>query len=128
MTQIDDTRTWSEVQSKSYTKFKLNISKHARGNWGKVCNFCILSSKRGITPTKIDANWRQSYLICCTVTVNVEIFAWGNFRAFVFFAKITPTRKLNSHTFMKEIGKVSWKIPPREMPCQYFREIFPQRK
>ena len=29
-------------------------------------------------------------------TVNVEIFAWGNFRVFralVFFAKITPTRK-----------------------------------
>ena len=29
-------------------------------------------------------------------TVNVEIFTWGNFhifRAFVFFAKISPTRK-----------------------------------
>ena len=27
-------------------------------------------------------------------TVNVEIFAWGNFRVFVFFAKITPTRNV----------------------------------
>ena len=29
---------------------------------------------------------------------------------------------------MKEIGVVSWKLPPREMSCQCFREIFPQRK
>ena len=29
---------------------------------------------------------------------------------------------------MKEIGVVSWKLPPHEMSCQHFREIFPQRK
>ena len=29
---------------------------------------------------------------------------------------------------MKEIGIESWKLPPREMSCQHFREIFPQRK
>ena len=29
---------------------------------------------------------------------------------------------------MKEIGVVSWKLPPREMSYQHFREIFPQRK
>ena len=57
----------------------------------------------------------------------MEIFVWGNFRAFVFFAKITPTRKLNPFTFMKEIGVVLWKLPLREMSCQHFREIFPQR-
>ena len=26
---------------------------------------------------------------------------------------------------MKEIGVVSWKLPPREMSCQSFREIPP---
>ena len=26
---------------------------------------------------------------------------------------------------MKEKGVVSWKLPPREMSCKYFREIFP---
>ena len=26
---------------------------------------------------------------------------------------------------MKEIGEVSWKLPPREMSWQYFRENFP---
>ena len=26
---------------------------------------------------------------------------------------------------MKEIGVVSWKLPPREMSCQHFREIIP---
>ena len=31
------------------------------------CISSILSSKRGITPTKIDANWRHSNLICSTL-------------------------------------------------------------
>ena len=35
---------------------------------GKLCISNILSSKKGITPTKIDVNWRHSNLICCTVT------------------------------------------------------------
>ena len=26
---------------------------------------------------------------------------------------------------MKEIEVVSWKLPPREMSCQHFREFFP---
>ena len=30
-----------------------------------------------------------------------------NFRAFVFFVKFTPTRKLNPYAFMKEIGVIS---------------------
>ena len=29
---------------------------------------------------------------------------------------------------MKEKGGVLWKLPPREMSCQHFREIFPQGK
>ena len=29
---------------------------------------------------------------------------------------------------MKELGVVSWKLPPREMSCQHFHEIFAQRK
>ena len=54
------------------------------------------------------------------------IFAF--FALLVFFAKFTPTWKLNPYAFMKEIGVISWKLPPREMSCQHFREIFPQRK
>ena len=50
------------------------------------------------------------------------------FRTCVFFAKITPTGKLNPNAFMKEIGVVSWKFPPREMSYQHFHEIFPQQK
>ena len=29
---------------------------------------------------------------------------------------------------MKEIEVIFWKLPPREMSSQYFREIFPQQK
>ena len=47
------------------------------------------------------------------------------FRTFVFYAKITPMRKYNPHAFMKEIVVVSWKLPPRELSCQHFREIIP---
>ena len=28
---------------------------------------------------------------------------------------------------MKEIGVISWKLPPREMSCQHFCEIFPSK-
>ena len=43
------------------------MSKHVREKCGKLCISNILSSKRGITPIKIDANWRHSNLICSTV-------------------------------------------------------------
>ena len=35
------------------------MSKRVREKCGKLCIFSIRSSKRGITPTKIDGNWRQ---------------------------------------------------------------------
>ena len=42
-------------------KFQLNLSMHVYN-----CVFPV-SPERGITPTKIDANWRHSNLICSTV-------------------------------------------------------------
>ena len=55
------------IKTKSYTKFQLNMSKHVGEKCGKLCISSILSSKRGIPPLKIDANWRHSNLICSTV-------------------------------------------------------------
>ena len=43
------------------------LSKHVREKCGKLCISTILSSKRGITPTKIDGNWRHLNLVCSTV-------------------------------------------------------------
>ena len=43
------------------------MSKHVEEKCGKLCISNILSPKKGITPSKIDANWRQSNLICSTV-------------------------------------------------------------
>ena len=43
-------------KTKSYAKVQLNMSKHVREKLRKLCIFSILSSKRGIIPTKIDAN------------------------------------------------------------------------
>ena len=54
-------------KTKSNAKFQLNMSKRVREKCGKLCTFSILSSIRGITPTKIDGNWRHSNLICSTV-------------------------------------------------------------
>ena len=53
---------------------------------------------------------------------------------FVFFTHLSSSLKLpphenkNPYVFMKEMGVVSWKLPPREMSCKHFRDIFPQRK
>ena len=52
--------------TKSYAKFQLNMSKHVGEKCGKLHITYILSSQRGITPSKIDAKWRQSNLICST--------------------------------------------------------------
>ena len=38
------------------------MSKHVGENCGKLCISCILSSKRGITPSKLDGNRRHSKL------------------------------------------------------------------
>ena len=54
-------------KTKSYAKFQLNMSKRVREKCGKLCIFSILSSKRDITPTKIDGNRRHSNLICSTL-------------------------------------------------------------
>ena len=67
-------------------------------------------------------------------TPQPEVCMWGVFKRYDYvhlnlltsqYAKITPTRKLNPYAFMKEIGVVSRKFPPREMSYQHFREIFP---
>ena len=55
-------------KTKSYANFQLNMSKHAREKCGILCISSILSSKRGITPTKIDASWWHSNMICSTGT------------------------------------------------------------
>ena len=55
------------IKRKSSTKIKFNMSKHAGEKCGKLHISYILSFDRGITPTKIDANWRRSNLIYSTV-------------------------------------------------------------
>ena len=42
---------------KLYAKFQLNMPKHVGVICGKLCISSIFSSKRGKTPTKIDANY-----------------------------------------------------------------------
>ena len=54
-------------KTKSYAKFQLDMSKYVGEKCGKLHITYILSSKRGITPTKIDGSWRHSNLICSTV-------------------------------------------------------------
>ena len=53
-------------KTKSYAKFQLYMSKHAGEKCGKLHITYILSSQRGITPSKIDAKWQHSNLICST--------------------------------------------------------------
>ena len=56
-TEIEDTQTRSLVQkTKPWEKFQPNKAKHVQENCGKLRISSILSSKRGITPTKIDGN------------------------------------------------------------------------
>ena len=50
-------------ETKSYAKLQLNMWKRVRENCRKLCICSILCSKRGITPTKIDANRRHLNLI-----------------------------------------------------------------
>ena len=52
-------------KTKSYAKFRPNMSKHVGEKCGKLCISSNLSSKRGITPTKMDGIWRHSNLIDC---------------------------------------------------------------
>ena len=54
-------------KTKSYAIFQLDMSKHVGEKCGKLHITYILSSQRGITPSKIDANWRHSNLVCSTV-------------------------------------------------------------
>ena len=54
-------------KTKSYAKLQLDMSKHVREKCGKLHITYILSSKGGITPSKIDAKWRHLNLICITL-------------------------------------------------------------
>ena len=55
------------IKTKSCAKFQLNISKNVGEKCGKLCISYILSSQRGITPSKIDAKWQHSILLCSTL-------------------------------------------------------------
>ena len=51
-------------------------SKYAREKCGKLQISYNLSSKRGITPSKIDAKWQHSNLLCSTLKQShVQIFS-----------------------------------------------------
>ena len=54
------------IKTKSCAKFQLNMSEHAGENCGKLCISYILSSKRGITPSKTDATGQHSNVLCST--------------------------------------------------------------
>ena len=66
---ITPTKTWRKlttleldrmfIRRKWHAKFQVNRSKHMGRKCRKLCISSILSSKRGITPTKIDGNWRH---------------------------------------------------------------------
>ena len=51
------------IETKSYTNFQLNITKHVREKCGKLHISYILSSKLSITPSRIDAKWQHSNLL-----------------------------------------------------------------
>ena len=55
------------IKTKSCAKFQLNMSKHVGEKCIKMCISYILSSQRGITPSKIDAKWQHSNLLCSTL-------------------------------------------------------------
>ena len=65
-TKIDDTQTWSEVHKKIKAIYKIS-AQYVKACRRKLRISSFLSSKRGITPTKIDANWLHSNLICSTL-------------------------------------------------------------
>ena len=70
-TKIDNTFELDlmSIEWKSYANFKLNIPKHVWEKCRKLCIFSILSSKRGITPAKIEAKGRHSNLICSKYSI-----------------------------------------------------------
>ena len=53
------------------------MSEHAGENCGKLCNSYILSSKRGMTPSKIDTKGRHSNLLC---SKNIKTKSCVNFQ------------------------------------------------
>ena len=55
------------IKQSHMKKIQLNESEHLGEKCGKLCISSKLSPKGGITPTKIDANWQHSNLICSTV-------------------------------------------------------------
>ena len=52
------------INTKPYTKFQLNTSKHDEKKCGKLNCYGFLSPKRGITHSKFDGIWRNANLIC----------------------------------------------------------------
>ena len=64
--RTDGRRTTDDGQ-RMITIVHLSLRLRCTKNCGKLCISSILSSKRGITPTKIDTNWQHLKVICSTV-------------------------------------------------------------
>ena len=54
-------------KTKAYAQSQLNMSKNVGEKCGKLHITYILNLQRGITPSKIDAKWWHSNLICSTL-------------------------------------------------------------
>ena len=90
-------------KTKSYAKFQLDMSKHEREKCGKLHITYILSSKGGITPSKIDAKWRHSNLICSTLKQNDV----QNFSSICqsMYEKSVENRRTETRTDGRRVGR-----------------------
>ena len=98
------------IKTKSCAKFKLNMSEHAGENCGRLCISYILSSKRGITPSKIDVKGWHSNLLCSTskqshVQISAEYVkaCRRNVWKTVYFQYCKFTRRHNSFKKLTQI-------------------------
>ena len=69
-TQIDTMKLDLYSFNKVLWKISAEFVNARRRKCGRLCSSIILSPKRGITPTEINANWRNSNLICSTVKLS----------------------------------------------------------
>ena len=103
----------STVIQSHMQNFSSIMSKHVREKWGQLCISSILSSKRGITPTKmtqIDDTWTRSVVqqnkVICKISAQFVMAFRRKLRKTVYFQYFKFQKGHNSYKNWRKLTKL----------------------
>ena len=95
------------VKQSHMSQFQLDMSKHVADKCGKLHIIYILGSQRGITPSKVDAKWRQSNFVHTTDADAELTLAPRTYLSWLAYS-FTTKKSVTTSIRVKNVSSIKW--------------------